>query len=92
MAVVSTLPKPGSQAKFYEIPDADLDKYQALEVKAVGESDNAPEGGGNAEQVEAPGSAIAGGDVEAYRHRQIRRCFVYNTRTGYIYYWYWCYA
>lgn len=92
MAIVSTLPKVGGQPTFYEIPDQELQKYQALDIKQVGEDEGAPEGAGEAEQVEAPGAAAKEDEVQAYRHRHIRRCFVYNRYTGYIYYWYWCYA
>jgi hypothetical protein len=89
MAIVSTLPKEGQQAAFYEIPDGDLQKYTALDIKKISEGDKTPDGADKATQVEAPG-AVQGADVEAYRHRHVCRCYVYNRYTGYIYYWYWC--
>lgn len=92
MAIVSTLPQMGGEPTFYEIPDADLEKYQALEIKAVGEDENPPEGAEKAEQIEAPGAAQPEAEVQAYRRRHLARCFVYNRYTGYIYYWYWCYV
>jgi len=92
MAIVSTLPQVGEQPTFYEIPDGDLQKYQTMDMKALGEDENLPENASSAAQIEAPGSAQTEAEVQAYHHRRIRRCIVYNRYTGYIYYWYWCYA
>ena len=92
MAIVSTTPKPGDQPKFYDIPDADLQKYEALDIRDIGEDEPLPAEAEKAGQIEAPGAAMKEDEVQAYRHRRIRRCIVYNRRTGYIYYWYWCYA
>ena len=93
MAIVSTLPKAGGgQPTFYDVPDADLQKYEALDIRSVGEDEGMPEEAGSAEQIEAPGAAMPESEVQAYGGRRIRRCIVYNRRTGYIYYWYWCYA
>ncbi len=64
MALVSTMPEKGQQAKVYDVPDADLAKFPAVESK----KDTYEEG----KEKVASGKELAGGieldkaDVQAY--------------------------
>jgi len=75
----------------FNIPDADLQKYEALDIRQIADDEPLPLEADAAIRIEAPG-ANAPGDGLQMRRRRLRRCIVYNRRTGYIYYWYWCYA
>lgn len=82
MALVSTMPQKGQQAKVYDIPDSDLAKYQAVEsTKATYDE---------AKDKISSGTQIAGGvdlekaDVQAYSDI----CICYWTWRGILYYRY----
>src|SRR5256885_13323006 len=93
MAIVSTLAKAcGGQPTFYDVPDADLQKYEALNIRSVGEDEGMPEEAGSAEQIEAPGAAMPESEVQAYGGPRICRGIGFNRRPRYLFYWYSCYA
>lgn len=84
MAIVSTLPDEGEQPTFYDIPDAELQKFRPVEMQKVAASD-APRGG---RQVEAPGALKVDDDVQAYGDTCI--CYIYDKVTNEVLYWYYC--
>ena len=90
MDTMSATPNPGSQPVFFNIPDAELQNYEALDVRQVADDEPLMLEADAALRIEAPGATEPGEGLQA-RRRRIRRCIVYNRRTGYIYYWYWCY-
>ena len=75
----------------YNIPDADPQRYEALDINQIADDEPLPLEADAALRIEAPG-ATAPGEGLQMRRRRWRRCIVYNRRTGYIYYWYWCYV
>lgn len=82
MALVSTMPEKGGQAKVYDIPEADLAKYEAVEgTKATYDE---------AKDKVAEGKALSAGvdldkmEVQAYSDI----CICYFTYHGVLYYKY----
>lgn len=75
----------------YGIPAADLQKYEALDISQIADDEPLPLEADAAVRIEAPGASTPGESLQM-RRRRLRRCIVYNRRTGYIYYWYWCYV
>jgi hypothetical protein len=89
MSLVTTLPVKGEQPKVYEIPDADLGKYQVVE----GKKDTYAEG----KDKLASGKELAGGidlekaDVQAYSDICICWYYWYGVwYYRYVYCWQWC--
>jgi hypothetical protein len=82
MALVTTVPFEGGEAKVYDIPDGDLAKYEAVEAK------NEPYD--QAKDTVSGGTQMAGGidldkeDVQAYG----RICICYFWWGGRLYYRY----
>jgi hypothetical protein len=75
----------------FAIPDADPQQYEALDISRIADDEPLPLEADAAIRIEAPG-ATAPGEGLQMRRRRLRRFIVYNRRTGYIYYWYWCYV
>ena len=86
MALVSTMPAKGQEAKVYDIPDAELSKFKTVEGKQAPYDE--------AKDKVSEGTELAGGidldkaDVQAYGHVCI--CyFVWGGRWWYRYQYCW---
>ena len=66
MAIVTTVPKKGETSQAYNIPDADLAKYDKAQTRFV-EGEEMIAGAANVEEGEP--IADEGAEVEAYAHR-----------------------
>ena len=98
MSLMNATPDAGVPPPIFNTPDANSRGYEAMDINLIGEDDDAagaapervltPE---RALRVEAPGDDAPEGALLASGRRRLYRCIVYNRRTGYIYYWYWCY-
>jgi hypothetical protein len=76
MAILTTLPQEGGEAKFYEVPD---DKLQQYELKSEQKDDVA----GETPEGKMPSALMSGGgDVQAYSGDI---CWIRRGRT--IYWW-----
>ena len=64
MSLVSTMPKKGEQAKVYDVPDAELAKYEAVEAKQTS-YDEGKDRLAEGEEI-AGGVEFDKGDVQAY--------------------------
>jgi hypothetical protein len=84
MPLVTTLPKKGESAKVYDVPDAELSKYEALEAKQTSYDEG--------KDRLAEGEEIAGGveldkaDVQAYSNICI--CWIHLGHRWYYRYQY----
>jgi hypothetical protein len=85
MPLVSTMPEKGGQAKVYDIPDADLAKYETVEA-TKGTYDEAKDKIAGAKEL-AGGVDLDKADVKAYSDIYI--CYFWWR--GVLYYR-WCYS
>jgi hypothetical protein len=84
MSLVSTLPKKGDQAKVYDVPDAELARYEALEANQTTFAEG-KDRLGEAEEI-AGGVEFNKDDVEAYG--DICICWIHVGRRWYYRYQY----
>lgn len=84
MSLVTTIPKKGEQSKVYDVPEADLAKYEALEAKQTTYDEGKDQ---LAEGEEMAGSVeIDTSDVQAYGNICI--CWIHLGRRWYYRYQY----
>ena len=83
MALVTTVPKKGEDAKVYDVPDAELAKYEAAEANQTSYEEGKDR---LAEGQELAGLEFDKGDVQAYGNICI--CWIRIGRTWYYRYQY----
>ena len=78
MAILTTLPQEGGEAKFYDVPDDQLQQFALQKEKLADDK-----AGSETPEGKMPAALMGGGDVQAYSGDI---CWVRRGR--WIYYWY----